>query len=184
MTLLRKNQSGANERMTGKPATATSSNGGGGAHGIRDGAGPRRIPRRIDGGPPRRCGAPAATGQRRDRLLDAWPCIRRRGDEAGDVRSSRVVAATAGYAGHRSSGPRQPPVHLARQVEHDVRRRLQHWRRHARPCTEGAAVPTARGLALPRGEGAMRIPPSLRRETVVVRRYRGQGAYGPIYGDP
>ena len=30
----------------------------------------------------------------------------------------------------------------------------------------------------------MRIPPSLRRETVVVRRYLGQGAYGPIYGDP
>ena len=30
----------------------------------------------------------------------------------------------------------------------------------------------------------MRIPPSLRRETVVVRRYLGSGAYGPIYGDP
>ena len=30
----------------------------------------------------------------------------------------------------------------------------------------------------------MRIPPSLRRETVVVRRYRGQGAYGPVYGPP
>lgn len=30
----------------------------------------------------------------------------------------------------------------------------------------------------------MRIPPSLRRETVVVRHYLGQGAYGPIYGDP
>src|SRR5690606_4391852 len=30
----------------------------------------------------------------------------------------------------------------------------------------------------------MRIPPSLRRETVVVRRYLGSGAYGPIYDDP
>src|SRR5690606_21035561 len=30
----------------------------------------------------------------------------------------------------------------------------------------------------------MRIPPSLRRETVVVRRYLGSGAYGPVYGDP
>ena len=29
----------------------------------------------------------------------------------------------------------------------------------------------------------MRIPPSLRRETVVVRRYLGSGAYGPVYGD-
>jgi len=30
----------------------------------------------------------------------------------------------------------------------------------------------------------MRIPPSLRRETVVVRRYLGSGAYGPVYDDP
>ena len=30
----------------------------------------------------------------------------------------------------------------------------------------------------------MRIPPSLRRETVAVRRYLGQGAYGPVYGAP
>lgn len=30
----------------------------------------------------------------------------------------------------------------------------------------------------------MRIPPSLRRETVAVRRYLGQGAYGPVYGPP
>lgn len=30
----------------------------------------------------------------------------------------------------------------------------------------------------------MRIPPSLRRETVAVRRYLGQGAYGPMYGPP
>jgi len=30
----------------------------------------------------------------------------------------------------------------------------------------------------------MRIPPSLRRETVVVHRYLGSGAYGPIYDDP
>jgi len=30
----------------------------------------------------------------------------------------------------------------------------------------------------------MRIPRSLRRETVVVWRYLGSGAYGPIYDDP
>src|SRR5690606_26072412 len=95
-----------------------------------------------------------------------------------------MVATAARDAGYRPSGPRQPEIHLARQVEHDVQRRSQRRWRHARPCAEGAAVPAARGPALPRGEGAMRIPPSLRRETVVVRRYRGQGAYGPIYGDP
>lgn len=30
----------------------------------------------------------------------------------------------------------------------------------------------------------MSIPKSLRRETVVVRRYLGSGPYGPIYDDP
>lgn len=30
----------------------------------------------------------------------------------------------------------------------------------------------------------MRIPRSLRRETVVVYPYRGQGAYGPVYDEP
>ena len=29
----------------------------------------------------------------------------------------------------------------------------------------------------------MSIPRSLRRETVVIRRYLGSGAYGPVYGD-
>src|SRR5690606_40068636 len=80
-----------------------------------------------------------------------------------------MVATAARDAGYRSSGPRQPEIHLARQVEHDVRRRSQRRWRHARPCAEGAAVPAARGPALPRGEGAMRIPPALRRETVAVR---------------
>src|SRR5690606_29298240 len=95
-----------------------------------------------------------------------------------------MVATAARDAGYRPSGPRQPEIHLARQVEHDVQRRSQRRWRHARPCAEGAAVPAARGPALPRGEGAMRIPPSLRRETVVVRRYLGSGAYGPVYDDP